>query len=398
MPEQPKQSGFIVAVLAVLGLFSLPQVLKVPDGGSSHSRAEKNVGESRDNSDDEVEEGHRRDLKPLLEYLSNGEPRSTRTADLSSQLRDQLSDTRVHCLVITLPDPIESVASSRFDEYLDVVQRAVELQGYVLDRSLLPWRRKAGSPGGPADRVTKLRVGDRDLLTVETTTPSKENEVRPGVMVFRHAFPGKGQPPKAPSLLLAFLVPESPIHGIHKRAFAHSLDLIDTYFQNKLTRAAGENRAVLHIIAPCFNSSQRSLEVAIGEWGNRHTNRYHFRVISSGTNQIDQDRLTSLFPEGALHKSTFLSMVHQINGLKNAVIDYLTLSQRYRPAEIAILVESNTGLAQALVQDERKKALDDAGVPVEFLFPLQVSEVRKAYEKGACSRTATWTRHQPRSG
>ena len=67
------------------------------------------------------------------------------------------------------------------------------------------------------------------------------------------------------------------------------------------------------------------------------------------------------------------------------MLDYLTTDQHYPPSSIAILIESNTGLASA-VQHERKKSVRPEDSPVEFLFPLQVSEVRKAYKKGGFFR------------
>ena len=79
-------------------------------------------------------------------------------------------------------------------------------------------------------------------------------------------------------------------------------------------------------------------------------------------------------------------MVHEVKDLKDAILEYFKTTQGYTPDKIAILIESNTGLAQALVQHERKKGGEEQGSPVEFLFPLQVSEVRKAYEKAGLLR------------
>ena len=205
-------------------------------------------------------------------------------------------------------------------------------------------------------------------------------------MVFKHAFPKQESPPKDPSILLAFLVPESPISGIHKCAFVRSLDLVNTYFRPKLSSEKSGERSVLHVIAPCFNSSQRSLEIALRDWNPLDKQGYHFRIVSSGTTQIDRARIEQLFAASSKHKLTFHSMVHAVAALKDAMLDYLTTDQHYPPSSIAILIESNTGLAQALVQHERKKSVRPEDSPVEFLFPLQVSEVRKAYEKGGFFR------------
>ena len=167
-------------------------------------------------------------------------------------LSQELCDTKVYCLIITLPDPVESIASGRFDESLDVVQRAVELQGYILDRTLLPWKPSPPEKGSPAEAQIKVQLPDNKTpITFETTAsqPTK-TENRPGLMVFKHLVRRESEPPASvtpPSVLLAFLVPESPILGIRRPAFLTSLNLIDGFFRDKLTRegefgAANEGR------------------------------------------------------------------------------------------------------------------------------------------------------------
>src|SRR4051794_6604281 len=118
MAEKPQQSGFAVALFALLGLISLPQVLKFQDAGPAlPSKSEKSsITPLAARDPDDQENDHRGDLKPLVDYLSDGHSSPPRAADLQRYLRERLSQTQVHCLVITLPDPIASVASARFDE------------------------------------------------------------------------------------------------------------------------------------------------------------------------------------------------------------------------------------------------------------------------------------------
>jgi hypothetical protein len=378
VPEQNKQPGFVMAILALLGVFSLPQVLKLHDDGSTPAEAEKVVSSARSGGlvEDDNEETVR-NLGPLIEYLSNGKHRPTKNETLESFFCQALCGTTVRSLVITLPNPIESVASARFDEYLDVVQRAVELQGYVLDRSILPWKETTESSNEPPDRTTGLQVLGVDVpIKVVTTTPSKPKEDRPGLMVFRRAFPRTHldpKEPKEPSLLLAFLVPESPITGIRKQAFVQSLDLIDRFFRPEPSK--GKEWSVVHIIAPTFSSSARSLELALRSWKPPGPEKYHFRVISSSAIHVEKERLEGIFGDDDRRKLTFHSMIHDVTDLMSAMIAYLEKSQHFPAERIAILIESNSGLAQALAQKRRNPS------PLEFLYPLQVSEVRKAYAK-----------------
>ncbi len=384
MDEKHKQPGFLVALLALLGLFSLPQVVKLQDGGVEATAQERSAeagGSAAAETAGEIDRD-RQDLKPLLDYLRARENTASERPDLKRYLREKLGQTRVDCLVITLPDPVESVASARFDEYLDVVQRAVELQGYILDRSLLPWKPAAGRSEPPPDRTTTVRAFGLELgIKVSTSTPVPEAHAQPGLIVFRHAFPTtRGKKPDEPAILLAFLVPESPIAGIRKSVLSRCLDLVDRFFHGKLTRdSQGGDRRVMHLIAPCFSGSQRSLELALGQWDPENTeHKYHFRVISNSADQIDQDRLQKIFPtEADRHRLTFHSMVHRIHTVKDGLRDYLTGTLGYSLADVAILIESNTGLMQAMVQRER--GTDNS--PVEFIYPLQVAEVQKVYEK-----------------
>ena len=45
------------------------------------------------------------------------------------------------------------------------------------------------------------------------------------------------------------------------------------------------------MIAPCFNSSERSLELVLRAWEPHDEQTYHFRVVSSSATQIDRARL-----------------------------------------------------------------------------------------------------------
>ena len=131
MDEKRRQPAFIVAILALLGAASLPQVMKT-QGDSTHTNPqEKTVTVSGTSPLQEEEEDNRdrRDLRPFLDYLSDGHAEASTGDDLKDYIRTRLGEIRgvdrssVHCLVITLPDPVASVASVRFDEFLDVVQR-----------------------------------------------------------------------------------------------------------------------------------------------------------------------------------------------------------------------------------------------------------------------------------
>jgi hypothetical protein len=418
MENERKQQPFLVAFLAAFGLISLPQVMKLQQRdtppnlqGSQSSRPVTGAAAGQDRNS---AERHSEDLLPLLDYLSDGSPRELERT-LHERLRDytkQRSEDKkskaeppnIHTLVVSLPDPVASAASPRFDEYLDVLQRAIELQGYVLDRVLLPW--KAADPEDTTRKTARVRRGSDPLLDVDWTamkTDRSKND-RPGLLVFRDAFPPNNDLSKRPSLVLAFLVPESPVSGLNKAAFHQALSLIEMYFHAQLTdeefEAQRTGRKVLHLLTPCFNGSQASLEMVLQGWSgepSRKDNRYHFRVIAGNASQIEERRLNRDFINNkgaASHKVTFRSMVHKSSTIRKVMLKYLQKDLNYDAKSVAILIESNTGLSQAIFQREQNRrtnrhrietdpptegATNPEDFPAEFIFPLQVTEMRKAY-------------------
>ena len=182
--------------------------------------------------------------------------------------------------------------------------------------------------------------------------------------------------------MLAFIVPESPTLGIEKKTFNRCLDLIDKYFYERLTPEldAGSKptgRRVLHIVAPCFDASQWSLEASFSGWHNRKDQSYYFRVISNNASRIEQDRLQKIFSAGKdRHKLNFRSMVHKAETVQEQMLMYLKDQLDYDHTKLAILIESNPGLQQATANRILEQSLAE-----DFIFPLQVSEIRKAYAK-----------------
>ncbi len=396
MDDKRQKPGLLVALLAMLGIFSLPQVVKMQGNepvvrprDADMTRSWHGVPEA-----EEPQERDRRDLRPLIEFLAEGEAKPSDTADLHEYLDRKLSQVR--CLVVTVPDPVESVASARFDEFLDVVQRGIELQEFVLDRTLLPWEPATKDRESALDRTSRIRWDRLGLdFQIDTTRLARQDRARPGLMVFKKALLPGSEPPGTPTVVLAFLVRESPILGVEKAELARSLDLIDQFFYHKLTGESEQVlnekgnpvlekdqspllrktcRQVLHIVGPCFSGSQTSIQFALGAWKNPDDRSYHFRIISGGANQVEKTRLENLFAANHRHRLTFHSMVHPVKLVMDEMLGYLEKSLGYEATRVAVLVESNSGLIQSLFRYRNTQ-------PVEFIFPLQISELRKAYER-----------------
>ena len=86
------------------------------------------------------------------------EPRR-RTLDPEEEIRRNIHGYKTEFLIATVPDPIDSAYGYAFDQVVDAIQRAVEKKdGYILDRSWLPWeldRKAKPKPGDPPSNYAR---------------------------------------------------------------------------------------------------------------------------------------------------------------------------------------------------------------------------------------------------
>jgi hypothetical protein len=102
MAEQRRQPAFLAAVLALLGVYTLPQAFKMSDDGAPAPQSERSAaaaaGESALAGDEK--EPSRRILKPLIDYLSDGQsapeaPGKAGKEPLGESLKRQLGGATV---------------------------------------------------------------------------------------------------------------------------------------------------------------------------------------------------------------------------------------------------------------------------------------------------------------
>jgi len=126
---------------------------------------------------------------------------------------DPRSHDRISFLIATLPDPTNPSLRYEFDRYIDSIQRAFSHEYYLLDKSYIPW---AGQP------VTKPESNDNTGETLELR--------RPGVMLFRRhdiGIDSEGDKHlERDSLMVVFLVGETPTDGVDATALRSALDQI----------------------------------------------------------------------------------------------------------------------------------------------------------------------------
>jgi hypothetical protein len=204
----------------------------------------------------------------------------------------------------------------------------------------------------------------------------------PGVLVFRHGRDAsKGI--DRPGLCVVFLVGETPLGGIHKRAFWECLKLLGTS-----ARAADPVR----VIGPYFTGSQTSLQFLIDDWlrgataGSWYTGPLpnKFRVLTGNASGM---RTKEFFknawgPERVEVAATVAPARVQLN----AVLHFLAARDGARaadeipakaaprlPGRVALLTESNTGFGKHVA------AYGDNAEVVVLRFPLHVSRLKSEY-------------------
>jgi hypothetical protein len=285
----------------------------------------------------------------------------------------RISEARVFdfdSIIATIPDPIDTSLDFNFDRHVESIQQALATHGYVLDRFWLPWIEIEKS--GEIER--------RELLR------KHYHHEHPGVLLFRADNGPAGS--SHFSILAVFLVGETPTAGIHDRAFAKAMELIDA----ENLRSDPSKGTV--IIGPTFSGSALSLDRAIrAVFRNDAHPRLHdglnplrrpFRVFTGSATAESNKRLLNITENGVV-ESQFFSAVHSNGETECALFDYLKKSLGIQPDRVAMLIESNTGFGQSFAVSpgpgQPAKHCENYDPKVTIPFPLHISKIRLEFER-----------------
>ncbi|HUR55219.1 MAG TPA: hypothetical protein VMZ71_13885, partial [Gemmataceae bacterium] len=307
-------------------------------------------------------------LKPIEEFHA-----SRKDGWHPSDLARDIHGYQTEFLIATVPDPIDSPHGYAFDQVVDAIQRGVQQKdGYLLDRAWLPWE---------ADRKSKTPP-TTTTPAVPPPSPTEYRETLPGVLVFRHGKDvAKGI--TTAGLCVVFLVGETPLGGIHKRAFWECL---------KLMAASGKAAEPVRVVGPYFTGSQTSLQFLIDDWmrggdsGSWLTSPLpnKFRVITGNASGMRTKEFfkTTWGPDRVEIAATVAPARVQLN----AVLHFLAARDGARaadeipakgtprlPGRVALLTESNTGFGKHVA------AYGDNSEVVVLRFPLHVSRLKSEY-------------------
>jgi hypothetical protein len=106
---------------------------------------------------------------------------------------------QLHTVLAMVPDPLRSRLALETDRYLDAIQQAAFDSGYELATQWLPWT---------------LKTAEEKAKGKEPVSHGLELEKLPGLLVFRRHFSAELPQDQVQSLLLLFIVGETPTAGI----------------------------------------------------------------------------------------------------------------------------------------------------------------------------------------
>ncbi|WP_165226844.1 hypothetical protein [Aquisphaera insulae] len=355
-------------------------------------------------------------LEPLIKFLN---PEST-PASMEALVKE-LDGYQVTTLIATLSDPRDSRLGYDFDMATEAIQRAIESEGYSMDRFRYPWL-DTGTPA-PAATVTTAAptpapapapastpaTGSKPAATPAPATaapvaiilppaaPAKgpKYERQPGVILFRidrpAPEPDKKQEPQ--QLLLLLLVGETPTWGIQQQAMATSLDIAwELDFKRNLKDF--DRDPAIRILAPTFSGSADSMTRVFRTWATR-PGRESARIwtCSGAATAVNKESFernslpakvlysSTVIPDEILLRSLFRYMAHP-SGHDDPTAPPLPKGR------IALLVESGSGYGTSIGQGYGTNGKAEASKQIISIpFPSQIAQVR-ANQANADAATA----------
>ena len=291
---------------------------------------------------------------PLLGFAAFRSSPGAVPSDLNSLLKS-LGGVTVESLIVTLPDPEESRFRYQFDRELDCIQRAVESQGYVLDRYELPWS------SGPRLSAAATKAKSNDP---QPATAPQARESRPGVILYRR----ETDDPKTPSLLMLLLVGETPTWGVQKPALARAIR-----WAHQLRPARPHEINPIRILGPCFSGGAESLAGVVHQTRSFLGDREVWICTGSATS-VDRNRFRAQCGPHVRFAATVVP-----DGL---MTDYLleALDHPERTERVAVLTEGGTLYGSAALSKEVGKKSGSVGV-LKLPFPIHISQVRSEHQR-----------------
>ena len=279
---------------------------------------------------------------------------------------DPRRNDRISFLIATLPNPENPSLRYEFDRYIDSIQLALSHENYFLDKTSLPW----------VDQLSTKRE------SADGAAPS-ERLRRPGVMLFWRADTANNNHPARDSLMVVFVVGETPTGGVDAAALRSALDQIawlrgwtgngDTPAPAHLVELTRDNPNDITIIGPSYSGSVTSIQEVLRPWlyfGRLTQPAPHISLFSGTATAIET------WPS---ELGDFQSTDLPENQTYHGIVQFFR--QELGDPRIAILTD-DTDYGNSIAKlYQRKIARPDSSRGVTLLpYPIHISNVRTAFE------------------
>ena len=146
---------------------------------------------------------------------------SLRRRNCSKPATRSIQGYQIKYIIMTIPEPESAPLRYKFDTYLDAVDEAANIAGFVSDSFDLPWLDNTNNRSSDFTLRQPIVLKGRNGRIEAELKSDQDNNTRasdPGILLYRAN--------ETKSLLMIFLVGESPTTGVNRSALRSALDQI----------------------------------------------------------------------------------------------------------------------------------------------------------------------------
>ena len=344
MADNQWKSGPLAIPMMLIGLLAagalVPHLSPSPARQAPLSDGQGPAGGTAAAAVDNLDSQHVTNVLDLLaEYFGVDTPLNYASDDPGAPIRRAAArhSTSLEFLIATVPDPIDSYETWQFDPQIDAIRQGIEASGYLLDRFFLP----------------DTRI---DPKATKAPTLREVHQHWPGVILFRSK--------KATSLLVLFLIPETPVAGIHQEPFSHAIQFVDDWMNREAASAPGPIR----ILGPTFSGSTPSIVRGLVNFDDaswRKTSRDVRIVSGSASNDSNRARFENKSLGLKRTSIRFQATMHSNSAITAGMREFLT--DAGIEGITASLSESSTAFGDEVVGSKRD---------VTVKYPFNIAQLR----------------------
>jgi hypothetical protein len=232
------------------------------------------------------------------------------------------SRAKIRFVVASLPDPVHTHMALLFDRGIETIQGAAQADGYLFDRSWMPW--DISNHNESSDFTVRM-AQDKYRESVEEL---------PGLMIFKKSNSKTGE---ISDVLFVLVVGETPTGGIHLEQLWNAMNIRRSMLDGLDNPPDGN---VLRFYGPEFSGSLRSLHDGLNAIPNCNSLKIFVRSGGiSSTNAITYFRTAS---QNSCAKSTEFKTFQFPDSEQEYYLSLFLSEREHLHSHVAILSEDET--------------------------------------------------------